>query len=298
VSTDDVDQRIAEASVVVPPGCAITGWAALRWLGGRWFSGLARDGTKLPVTIAVGTHDVRPQPGIAVSAEGLQERLVRVVDGVPITDARYAVSFEMRYARTLESAVTVLDMAAYNDLVSAEDQSAFITPGQNGWTGVPRAREAIGWADENAWSPMETWMRMAWVRDGGFRSPLSNRPVFDRDGRHLGTPDLIDPVAGVIGEYDGDGHLLRTQRDVDLRREARFREHGLQLVTMIAPDAADPTAFIARLTAAYRAAASAPRSARAWTLELPHWWTPTHTVELRSRLTSGERERLLRHRSA
>ena len=39
--------------------------------------------------------------------------------------------------------------------------------------------------------------------------PLCNVPVFDRFGQHIGTPDLLDPVAGVVGEYDGALHLER-----------------------------------------------------------------------------------------
>ncbi len=55
-------------------------------------------------------------------------------------------------------------------------------------------------------------MRMIWVVDAGLPRPLCNMPIFDRHGRHIGTPDLLDPVAGVVGEYDGALHLAGEQR--------------------------------------------------------------------------------------
>ncbi len=47
------EQRIVEAAVGLPPGAAITGWAALHWTRTRWFDGRARDGSDLPVPVAV-----------------------------------------------------------------------------------------------------------------------------------------------------------------------------------------------------------------------------------------------------
>ncbi|CAN5569344.1 hypothetical protein BH11ACT8_BH11ACT8_17530 [soil metagenome] len=300
VPTDDVGQRIVEASVVVPRGYAITGWAGLSWMGGRWFSGLSAAGDKLPITIVINSHDIRPQPRarIAVSGEGIDPRRVLWVDGVPVTDPRYSVSFEMRYARTDERAVVALDMAAYSDLVSIEEMAEFLA-GQNGWTGVPRARRALALADENCWSPPEAGMRQVWPTDLDRPRLLCNAPIFDLAGRHIGTPDVFDPVAGIAGEYDGEAHLDRDQRDRDLRREGEFRRHLIDVVTMTAPDRRDPTAFLRRVEAAYRHAhLRPPPGHRTWTTEKPSWWIPTETVEQRRALTAEQRRRLLGHRLA
>jgi hypothetical protein len=48
---------------------------------------------------------------------------------------------------------------------------------QNGWTGVPKARTALGFAVENSWSPAETLMRWVWKVDAERRSPLCNMPI-------------------------------------------------------------------------------------------------------------------------
>jgi hypothetical protein len=50
--------------------------------------------------------------------------------------------------------------------------------------------------------------------------PLVNQPVFDLDGNFLGTPDLLDPEAGLVTEFDGIGHREREQhRDDNIREE-------------------------------------------------------------------------------
>lgn len=299
VSTEDVEQRIAEVSVVVPDRCGITGWAGLRWLGGRWFDGTATTGERRPVTIAIGTHDIRPQPhhGIAVTGEGLAATMVMEVDGVRVTRPAWSASYEMRYALGWRQAVVALDMAAYNDLVSIDEQREFVSH-QNGWTGVPQARKALMFGSENSWSPMETLMRLVWEVDAELPRPLSNVPIFDLRGEHLGTPDLLDPEAGLMGEYDGSGHLLRQQHGRDVRRAERLRSHDLESVIMLADDFKDPDDYIARLHRARRTAIRRQPARRTWTIEPPWWWTPTVTVAQRRALPQVQRERLLKNRSA
>ncbi|MDE0776560.1 MAG: hypothetical protein OSB43_09830 [Nocardioides sp.] len=105
-------------------------------------------------------------------------------------------------------------------------------------------------------------------------------------------------MAGVAGEYDGELHLVRTQRDHDLRREGAFRGHDIETVTMTAPDRHDPSAFLQRLDTAYRHAAQHPVAERTWTLDPPPWWTPAHTVAHRRAMTEHQRRRFLGHRAA
>ncbi|MBS45193.1 MAG: hypothetical protein CMH83_18885 [Nocardioides sp.] len=297
VEASDVEQRILEAGPVVPVGSAVTGWAALRWMGGRWFSGTSRTGAQRPVEIAVGTHHVRHQAGIFIREENAAPHRVLEVDGLPVTDASWSLSHEMRYADDLAAAVVAADMAAYDDLVSTVEIDACLTPRQNAWTGVPLARDAVGWSEENSWSPTETLMRLAWVRDGQLPPPLCNVPVFDLQGRHLATPDLFDPVAGVAAEYDGAVHLMASNRHRDVRRTGGLVSAGIVSVTMMAPDLRNTRRFVADLEGAYATAARLPVAGRRWTVEQPAWWVPTDTVERRRSLTAGERRRLLGYRA-
>jgi hypothetical protein len=296
VDGDRVQQRILEAAAVLPPGAGVTGWAALCWLGGRWFAGTAAGGrSRLAVPLASCAQDIRNQAGIKVCQERLNPEELMVVDGLWLTCPERSVCFEMRHARSDRLAVMQADMAAYSDIVSLAELGLYLST-RNATTGLPRARRALPLADENSWSPMEALMRLIWQIDAGLPRPLTNRPVFDRRGRHLGTPDLIDPVAGVVGEYDGAHHLEGTQRHRDVQRESGFRSVGLEYVTMLAADHRDPHDFILRLHATYRRAVYAAPADRRWTLELPTGWLDLSTVDDRRKLDDHQRRRLLRGR--
>lgn len=287
------DQRIVEAAAELPPYGGVTGWAALSWMSAHWING---EQGRRSVCLAICGSNLRPRPGRTVSKERLAPGDLVRSDGLWVTTAVRSVCFEMRYAPSVRGAVRVLEMACYSDLVSIEECRSYVDGHLAGWTGVSRCRDALPVADENVWSPMEHEMRFVWT-DAGWPRPLCNRPVFDLDGRHVGTPDLIDPVSGVCGEYDGSLHLAGTQRAADLDREDRFRRHGLHPVSMVSADRADPAAFLRRVQSAYARAAATPATERRWTLEKPGWWRSTETVELRRALAESERDRLLSYRA-
>ena len=290
-------QRMVEGVPILTGHGAVTGWAALHWRRARWFDGRAADGaTPLPVPLLT-TAFRREQPGFTISQEQLKPSDLEVVDGLPVTTAVRSVGFEVRYAATWRDAVHVIDMAAYSDLVSVTELAAYIRD-LGPWTGVIAARKALACADENAWSPREVRMRLAWTLDAGLPRPLCNVAVFDRTGRHVGTPDLFDPVAGIAGEYEGALHLAGGQRANDLSREADFRDVGIDVVTMVAADGANPQPFLHRLHAAYARSRALPDAERRWTIHPPAWWIPTHTVQARRALTAWQRDRLLRYRRA
>ncbi len=284
--------------MVMIGGHAITGWAALHWRRARWFTGIDPHGMPRPVEIVISTHDIRPRDGLFLSGEAVHVELRGEVDGVRMVDPRVAVSYLMRYAPSTRAAARELSMAAYDDIVSIEEMSEFLTPGQNALTGVPQARAAVPLATENCWSPPELDLVMTWVLDAGRPMPLCNAPLFDLSGRHVATPDVFDPVAGVAGEYEGAVHLDRAVRAGDVRREGVLRAHGVEVVTMVADDRHAPGAFVARLADAYRRAERSPAADRRWTVTPPRWWVPTTTVDQRRALTPDQRARFLRYRAS
>jgi hypothetical protein len=290
------EQRIVEAAAVLPEFGGVTGWAALRWGGGAWFDGLEAGGSATrPVVLATGYCDILSQTGITVSQERLGPAELFELDGLRVTTMVRAVCYEMRYAPTVRRAVVAMDMAAYNDLVSLDEVFAYVRD-HPGWTGIPRCREALLLSDENSWSPQEVSMRLTWVLDAGLPRPLCNVPVFDRAGNHIGTPDLFDEEAGVVGEYDGSLHLEGAQRARDVRREEAFRRHGLEYFTMLAGDSSDRGRIVDRMQATRRRAKWRAPTERSWTITPPAWWTPADTVERRRNLNDAARARLLRLR--
>lgn len=286
------EQRILTARPLVGESEAVTGWAALRWMGAGWFSGSDASGSVLPVPIS-STRWMSAPTGFRISQEFRMPGEQLDIDGLSVTPADRSICFEIRHATSWREGVVALDMAAQADLVSIGEAAAY-TATLNRWTGVENCRQAVQYADENAWSPRESMMRLVWECDAGLPRPLTNRPVFDSGGRLVAVPDLIDPEAGVVGEYDGAVHLVGRQRASDIRREAELRALGLEYVTMVADDWSDRGGrFIDRLHQAYRRASGRSRRQRHWSLEPPGWWRPTDTVTLRRALSESERQRLL-----
>jgi hypothetical protein len=290
------EQRIVEAAAALPEVGGVTGWAGLRWAGGWWFEGRTGDGAdNRPVPLAVGFHDIRPQTGIEVTQEHLDLQEMTALDGLPMTTVQRSLGFEMRYAGNLRNAVVAFCMAAYSDLVSIEEMNAFFDR-HRGWDGIRLVRAAMALAEENCWSPQEVRMLLVWLLDACLPPPLCNRPVFDRSGRHVGTPDLLDVEAGLVGEYDGPLHLQGGQRRKDRDREEAFRGVGLEYFTVLTGDLGDRARTAERMRRARSRARFEAESRRAWTIEPPHWWTPTFTVEQRRNLTPAQQARVLGYR--
>ncbi len=292
-----LDQRIVEAAAGMPSDAAVTGWASLAWRRARWFQGLAADGrTPVDVPIALGEErGVRRRAGVELTEDWLFADDVEVVDGLPVTIAERAVTFEACRARSLVGAVRTIDLACAADLVDLASLESYVAR-LVGRPGVRLVRAAVAVADENVWSPQEVPLRIVWRE--AFPCVLStNRPVFDLDGRHLFTPDVIDEAAGVVGEYNGAVHLEPGQRGVDLDRDELFRDLGLEPVTMMSSSRPDAASFVARLRAAYRRAAERRERPRAWTTAQPAWWVDTSTVAARRALTDEQRRTWLRHRA-
>ena len=290
------EQRIVEAGHGLDGFASVTGWAALRWMGAEWFDGRCQGGrVELPVGVAILHGALRSQPGVSMTSEFIPARDRIIVDGLPVTVPVCATSFEMRYAEDVRAAVRALGMAAAADLVSVDEMREYAELLYH-WTGIPLQREATDLADENWWSPAEVDLHLTWRIDAALPPALANRPVFDVNGRHVGTPDLLDVEAGVVGEYDGRMHLLGRRRARDLEREDAYRAVGLEYFTVVASDRGDTARIVARMLATRARAARLPATNRRWTIEQPPWWVPTHTVELRRGLSPSQKSRYLGYR--
>ncbi|WP_110181257.1 hypothetical protein [Nocardioides solisilvae] len=288
-------QRILEAAALLPERCAVTGWAALHWLGATWFDGTDTSGGQRPVPLATGGLDLRVPPGVSVCAEHLPLASLVEVDGVVITLPERSVGFEMRYAPSVRQAAVTAGMAAYDDLVDRRELALHLAS-QRSRTGVPRAREAYELVQENWWSPAEAWTEMVWILDAGLPRLRCNVPVFDRAGRFVATPDLLDEEAGLAIDYDGAVHLDLAQRHRDLVRTEALRALGLRVLVVMAADHRRRGHLVHRMLAARRAARFEAESSRRWTTDPPGWWRSTLTVADRRALSPEDRARWLRYR--
>lgn len=201
------EQRILEQSVLLPSAGAVTGWAALRLRQASFFDGLQADGiTEKAVPLISGPgQSRRPRPGVRWLEDRLDATEGSLVYGIPCTRAERALFDEMRRADDLREAVVAVDMAAAAQLISIARMDRYLRD-RTGWLGVPQVRAALELADEDSRSPNETRLRLRWQLDAGMPRPLVNQPVWSLSGRLLGIADLLDPVAGVVGEFDGADH--------------------------------------------------------------------------------------------
>ncbi|MCX6399571.1 MAG: hypothetical protein NTX33_06555 [Propionibacteriales bacterium] len=296
VRSDQDVQRIVEAVAGAPAGSAASGWAALRWQHGRWFGGRTARGELLPVPLAIGdAGHLAPRRGVRFCYDWLFADDIIEYDGLPITRPERSVCVEALRARSLEDTVRVIDMAASDDLIDLASLQNWATR-IKGRPHTRRLAAAIELAEENVWSPQEVTLRLRWLDRHPSRL-LCNPPIFDENGRHLFTPDLLDPRTGVVGEYNGVVHDGTAVRRRDLNREELCRDLGLEAVTMMSTDLRDIQSFERRLEAAYRRAdAHGVRSG--WTLEQPDRWVDTSTVARRRALSEGERRLWLGYRAA
>ena len=259
---DSVEQRILEASVRAGEHGAVTGWAALRLHRVGFCDGLAGDGTSvLPVPLVEGVGRIRKHPSIEVSRETLPDDEVLVVHGIRCTTPARALYDEVR-AHDLRWAVVHADMAYAAGAVTREGWADYLA--SRPWhVRIRHARLVSELSAVGSRSPGETLLRLVWVLDGGWPTPLCNPLVTDEHGVVVAMPDLFDPVLGVAVEYEGAVHRSRDAHTRDLAREHDLRALGLEYAAFTGPDLGDRRRIVERLAAAR---ARAGRSPRRWGL--------------------------------
>lgn len=178
-----------------------------------------------------------------------------------------AVFDAMRWEADLREKVVVADLAASGRIVSLERLRRYLA-GRTGWIGVNQVREALLLASDRVRSPAETRLRLLWTRDAGLPEPLVNWTVSDRTGRFLAEVDLLDPVAGLVGEYDGADHRSGARHARDVVREDALRRVGLEVVTVTGRDLARPGSVVERIQAAKARAGQIPASSRTFLIKM------------------------------
>jgi hypothetical protein len=272
VDSTVVEQRILEASARLVDGGGVTAWASLRWRGATFFDGTAEGGrTVLPVPLSLGVGSVRPDPRVTISKAQLAPYEREVVAGLRCATVQRSLFDEIVRLGRLRPAVIAVEMAVSAGLIEPGEFAAYVGI-RTSWTGVPLARKVLPLVNGHCRSPQEVRLQLIWRLDAELPPVLCNRAVFGRDGTLLGYPDLFDPVAGVVGEYDGADHRDSSRHQRDVIREEGFRNHSLEYFTVVGPDLADLDLVVRRMHAARARAKFLPTESCAWTLEPPPGW--------------------------
>lgn len=287
---DDVpEQRVLEQSMRLPEGGAVTGWAGCRLSGGNFFDGLGTDArTRLPVPLSIGDLGQLAQtPHARIFRDRMDPAEVVLRLGIPCTRPLRALFDAARTAADLRETVVAIDMGAAAELASLQQLGVYATA-RPGWRGVPQVRAALPLASEDSRSPNETRMRLVWRLDAVLPPPLANQPVFDRCGTLLGVADLFDPVAGVVGEYDGADHRSGMRHAKDVAREDRFRGVGLEYFKVTGPDMRDRRLVANRMLSTRRRALWLAPGERSWTVEPPPGWAEEMALHERLELRAWQ----------
>jgi hypothetical protein len=221
--------------------------------------------------LLLANRNLRPSQGSRLSKEQFPPWERDVVASLTCAVIERALYDETRWSPSDRRAVVAVDMAVAAGLINVDAFRDYVES-RPAWTGVYRARFAADHAVDGSWSPQESLMRLVWTLDARLPTPLCNIPVFSLNGALLGSPDLFDPVAGLVGEYDGRNHLAEDRRSRDRTREERFRDHGLEYVAVVRGELAHEALVAERLRAAYRRAPFASPERRRWTLDEPAWY--------------------------
>lgn len=248
-------------------GAAVSGWGALWLAGASYFDGLGPDGTTpLPLVIAIGDGSGRRgTQGARLSYEPLDRDDVCTIHDVRSTRPVRALYDELRGAAGWREAVVAVDMATAAGVVSSSELAAYVEV-RRSWRRGRRVQAVLPHTSCRSMSPNETRLRLLCTVDAGLPPLLVNQDVYDRAGQFVCRADLLDPVAGLVIEYDGADHRTARRHARDVAREERCRELGLEYVVVTALDLLDPRLVVARILGARARARHLPPDRRPWRL--------------------------------
>ena len=266
-------QRILDAVPLVGRRGALAGWAAAYALGVDLVDGqIPFTGQHLPVSVhlACGVGRARSD-GVRFVRERLPAEHLHITHGLPVTRPLRTVFDGARWADNLVEAVVFVDQVAHALELDLSELAPWCQPGAR-WQGIKLLRAALAWTDARSASPWESRLRMFYQRQAGLPRPLVNRPVFDLDGRFLGTPDLFDPEAGLVTEFDGKDHRDRRRHQADNIREEKLEGSNLTVCRVDSLDLRQPVPLQERLRARHAQGMRRNRDLDRWTLVEPPWW--------------------------
>ena len=181
-------------------------------------------------------HRSRPQPGLIVRQEVIDDDEITKVAGLSVTTpARTAYDLGRHLPRG--QALARLDALMRSTPFAVEDV-LLLAKRYESARGIRQLRELLPLVDGGAASPKESWLRLLLI-DAGFPKPTTQIPVTD-GWKLIAMLDMGWEEFKVSAEYDGDQH--RTDRKTyvkDQRRMPKVAEKGWKVIRVIKEDRGD-----------------------------------------------------------
>lgn len=215
---DDLVERALAANLLLPPDGALGGFAAAA------LHGAPCGPRNTPVEVVAPRGDVGRRRGLVVRQAALDPADVCIArDCMVTTPLRTAYDLGRRLA--LVEAVVAIDALAR---VGGFTPRALLG-GPVGARGCRRLRDAVGLAEPEAESLMETRLRLVLVL-AGLPAPVVQYRIRDAAGSVRARVDLAYPDARLALEYDGEHHFDPEFSVRDRRRDLHL--DGLDWHTM------------------------------------------------------------------
>jgi len=213
---DSVELRLAAVRLAVPRRAIVCDHTAAWVFGADLLPAGAHQGVPL-LSMYVDPEGSRLRfPHVVSGERGLESWEIVSVDGLLVTSP-LRTACDLGRIRDLPRGLANVDgMLRLGLFTKAELVAA--AQGFRGQRWVRSLRTVAPMADPRPQSPPESMLRFHWL-SSGLPEPVPQHPVLNDEGDELYYLDLLDPVNGVAGEYDGKlfHGAERTQHDVDRR---------------------------------------------------------------------------------
>ena len=222
--------RIHAALAVAPADAVLSGWAAAvvhgvpsDFLDGTW------DGkAMMPVEFSVPDKDgARRRRGVRLRWSTVPAADTVTYQGWLMTNRLRTTVDLARWSRTPARALAAVDLSLRHGLTTVQELQAFL-PLMKRRQGIPLVRAAAGVGTMDAESPKESELRYYWL-ESGLPPPIVNAWIYDLRGTCMGRADLLEPVSGYIGEFNGHWHEMWDRPTLDASRNASLRSLNLTL---------------------------------------------------------------------
>ena len=259
--------RIQAAMAVAPADAVLSGWAAAvvhgvpsDFLDGTW------DGrAMMPVEFSVpGKDGARRRRGVRLRWSTVPAEDTVTYQGRPLTNRLRTTVDLARWSRTPARALAAVDLSLRHGLTTAQELQAFL-PLMKRRQGIPLVRAAAGVGTMDAESPKESELRYYWL-ESGLPPPIVNAWIYDLRGTCMGRVDLLEPISGYVGEFNGHWHEMWDRPALDAKRNAGLRSVNLTLDEFTGFDVGWQGQFLCeeRLTSGYAKAQQRDPRHDAW----------------------------------